>query len=274
MRTRRPSAGSNAIAAIGAAVSVYAPEIGAHQQWLVPNVFQVPEAPAWVSFDHTFGDRRFRPGSGPSSYYRWWFVGSDGLRRSVPALFLGKTRTVGEVELETPGTYRLEGEEASMPWTLLSIEGKQTWQPGTRQDFPQAAVVRSTVYFNKAASYVTLGAPSTMALAPTGDPLEIVFSVDPTALRAKTAFDVTVLASGEPVSQQAVLLYSEDGSAHDEAAVQCVTNGEGACELTTAAAGRYLLITERTGTESAVPGTDGYSHSVTITIEVQAAALP
>ena len=102
----------------------------AHQQWLAPSPhFQSGES-GWVSFDHTFGDVRFRPASGPGSYYSWWFVGPDGLKRNIPHLFLGKTRTVGEIELTEPGTYRLEAVEDLMSWTRIKVDGEETWAAG------------------------------------------------------------------------------------------------------------------------------------------------
>jgi len=86
-------------------MGAFVPLSHAHQQWLSPNTFFETTGSAWVSFDHTFSDRRFHPGFSPGSYYRWWVVDPTGSRRSVPHLFLGKTRVVGELELEEEGTY-------------------------------------------------------------------------------------------------------------------------------------------------------------------------
>ena len=243
----------------------------AHQQWLAPNfVFQSGES-AWLSFDHTFGDQRFQASSGPGSYYSWWIIGPDGLRRNVPHLFLGKTRTVGEIELTEPGTYRIEAVEDLMPWTLLKVDGKDTWQPGTRADFDGFDVERSRVYFNKSVSYVTLGSMSQSLLSGTGDPLEITFAEHPNDLRAGTSFEVRVLTFGEPLSDQEIRIFAEASKGHD-ANDKCSTNSSGVCEFEMASPGRYLLATSTEGTSADDDATDGYSHGYSVVIELKAAA--
>ena len=197
-----------AAATVGGLVS-FTGSSEAHQQWLAPSfVFQAGES-AWLSFDHTFGDRRFQPSSGPGSYYSWWIVGPDGLRRNVPHLFLGKTRTVGEIELTESGTYRIEAVEDLMPWTQIKVDGEDRWQPGTRANFDGFEIVRSRVYFNKSVSYVTLDSISQSTLAGTGAPLEIVFEDHPSELRAGDRVRVKVLASGKPLADQQIQMYSE-----------------------------------------------------------------
>ncbi len=258
-----------AVAAVAGLVS-FAASSEAHQQWLAPNTFFQSGESAWVSFDHTFGDQRFQPGSGPGSYYIWWIVGPDGIQRNVPHLFLGRTRTVGEIELTEPGTYRLEAVEDQMPWTQIELDGNNTWQPGTRADFDGFDVVRSTMYFNKSVSYVTLESMSESVLASTGgDPLEILFEDHPNDLRTGTAFRVRVLASGEPLADQEVRIFSEQSVGHD-ATDTCSTDENGVCEIALSAAGRYLLATNAEGESPEASPTDGFSHGYTVLVDVKA----
>ena len=239
----------------------------AHQQWLAPNFVLQSGESAWLSFDHTFGDQRFQPASGPSSYYSWWIVGPDGIRRNVPHLFVGKTRTVGEVELTDAGTHRIEALEDMMPWTLLSIDGEDVWQPGTRADFDGFEVERSRVYFNKSVSYVTLGSMSPSPLEATGDPLEILFEQHPNDLRAGTGFQIRVLASGEPLSGQAVRVFADSSQGHD-ATETCSTDAKGICEFVMAEPGRYLLATSAEGDTPGDEQTDGFSHGYSVVVEL------
>ncbi|MEM7284436.1 MAG: DUF4198 domain-containing protein [Pseudomonadota bacterium] len=240
----------------------------AHYQWLSPNFFVDSREKAWLSFDHTFGDQRFHPDSGPSSYYRWWIVGPDGLRRSFPNMYLGKTKTVGEVELTEPGTYRLEAEEAFMSWTLLKIDGKDVWQPGRRDDFTDSEVVSSRLYFNKSMAYVTLGTETDSVLEMSGDPLEILFSDHPNKARPGGSLGIRVMANGAPLANQEVNIFAEGGSGHDATDV-CTTDKQGQCRIRTKTTGRFLLATRRTLDEPQGDGTDGYSHSVTVMFEVR-----
>ena len=244
----------------------------AHQQWLAPNfVFQSGES-AWLSFDHAFGDRRFHSSSGPGSYYSWWIIGPDGLRRNVPHLFLGKTRTVGEIELTDPGTYRLEAVEDVMPWTQIKVDGEDKWQPGTRADFDRFEVVRSRVYFNKSVSYVTLESMSQSSLAGTGDPLEILFEDHPNDLYEGKGFQVRVLAFGRPLKNQEVRIFSEYSEGHD-ASETCSTDANGICEFEMRTPGRYLLATNTEGASPEDTATDGFSHGYSVLIELKTASF-
>ena len=242
----------------------------AHQQWLAPNFVFDPGDSAWLSFDHTFGDRRFQASSGPSSYYSWWIVGPDGLKRSVPHMFLGKTRTVGEIELTDAGTYRIEALEDMMPWTRIKSDGEESWQPGTRADFEGSEIVRSTVYFSKAVSYVSLKSTSRAPLASTGEPLEILFDEHPNDLRGGERFQVRVVAFGEPLANQEVRVFAEYSEGHD-ATETCSTDANGFCRLELPAPGRYLLATNAEGENSGDAVTDGYSHGYSVLIELKVA---
>ena len=258
-----------AMAAVAGFLTWVGPSL-AHQQWLAPSFVYQSGDSAWLSFDHTFGDQRFQPSSGPGSYYSWWIVGPDGIKRSVPHLFLGKTRTVGEIELTEPGTYRIEGVEDKMPFTLIKVDGEDKWQPGTRADFDGYEVVRSRVYFNKSVTYVTLESESDSLLEIAGDPLEILFEENPTNLYEEKGFQVRVLASGEPLTNQEVQIYSADSHGHD-AAETCSTDSSGYCGFEMSSGGRYLLQTSIQGDNSDNAVTDGYSYAYSVLIELKSA---
>ncbi len=239
----------------------------AHQQWLAPNFFSQDGDTAWLSFDHTFSDRRFHADSAPGLYYQWWVVEPDLRKRSVPFLFAGKTKIVGEIELTEPGTYRLEGEEPNMVWTKLKVDGKDTWQPGPRPAFEGQEIVESKVYFAKALAYVTLGASSPNVLGASGDPLEIVFEQHPNELRAGRGFKVTLSSFGKPVTEHKLQLYSDRSAGHDPTRT-CSTDAEGSCEIVPENPGRYLLRARIEGPTPDDPKTDGFSYSVSVMLEV------
>ncbi len=239
----------------------------AHQNWLAPNFFVSEAETAWLSFDHTFGDRRFHADSGPSAYYQWWIVGPDLKIESVPSLFIGKTKTVGEVELTEAGTYRIEAEEANMTWTKIKSDGEDTWQPGARGAFPGREIVESKVFFAKAVTYVTLGEASRSVLESTGDPLEIVFQDHPSRLRTTESFRLKMLSLGKPVAAQELRLFADQGVGHDPE-VNCTTDTNGSCEFVVEHPGRYLLTARIQGSTSDDPQVDGFSYSVSVMIEV------
>lgn len=239
----------------------------AHQQWLMPNFFSHDGDTAWLSFDHTFGDRRFHADSAPGLYYQWWVVEPDLRKRSVPSLFAGRTKIVGEVELTAPGTYRLEAEEPNMVWTKIKVDGTDRWQPGSRAIFEGREIVESKVYFAKAQAYVSLGPTSQAVQAASGDPLEIVFQQHPNELQAGRGFEVTLLSFGKPVAEHALQLFSARSAGHDPT-LSCSTDAKGMCEIVPENPGRYLLRARLEGATPDDPKTDGFSYSVSVTLEI------
>lgn len=259
-RTRIPLAWLAALAACLATSASLA-----HQQWLAPHAFTLSGESAWISFDHTFSDQRFQPDSGTGGYYSWWITGPDGLKKQVPFLFVGKTRTTGEVELEAAGTYRLEGIE-SMFWSKLIIDGETHWSPGTPEDYPDHEIEKSRYYFQKAVSYVTLESADKGALAPTGEPIEILFEDHPNEWREGKPLRIKVLSNGEPVAKQPVKIFTERTEGHDEEAV-CTTDRRGACKISAPGSGKILLMTNIEGEKPAPAGTDGYYYGITVLLE-------
>ena len=259
-------------AAISVGLLATAAPTQAHQQWLIPNFFESSE-PAWVSFDHTFGDRRFFADSAPGLYYQWWVIGPDQRKSSVPFLFAGKTKTVGEVELAEPGTYRLEAEEPNMVWTKLRVDGTDTWQPGPRAAFKGQETVESRLYFTKALAYVSVGAASAVPQGANSDPLEIVFQQHPNALEAGRPFGITLKSFGKPIAAQTLNLFSDRSEGHDPTST-CTTSTEGTCEILLEVPGRYLLTAQIKGPTPDDPDTDGFSYRVSVTVEVGSQPSP
>ncbi|MEM7219258.1 MAG: DUF4198 domain-containing protein [Pseudomonadota bacterium] len=245
------------------------PNALAHQQWLLPNWFIDSGDGSWVTFDHTFSDSRFRPGSGPSSYYQWWAVGPENLKESIPFLYLGKTRAIGEIELTKPGTYRLEGVENRMAWTRIKVDGEERWQPGTRADHVGREILTSRSYFNKALAYVTLGESSSVPASTNGDPLEISFGVHPNRIAVGKTIRFRTLASGQALTGQDIEVYTELGGAHDDPVSRCTSDREGWCELIFERAGLHLLVTSARGEYPPGSETDGYSHGVNVMLRVE-----
>ena len=239
----------------------------AHQQWLLPNVFSASGESDWVSFDHTFGDRRFHADSAPGLYYQWWYVGPDGRKRSVPHLFVGRTKIVGEVELTEPGTYRFEGEESNLVWTKIKVDGKDTWQPGPRKAFEGREIVESKIYFARALAYVSLESTTDTVRGATGDALEIVLGKHPNELTAGEALEISLWSFGEPVADHQVSLFSERSSGHDPT-LTCTTDAKGACQIVPPGPGIYLVTARREGSMPDDPELDGFSHSVSVAFEV------
>ncbi|MEM9291688.1 MAG: DUF4198 domain-containing protein [Acidobacteriota bacterium] len=239
----------------------------AHQQWLFPNFFTQSADSAWLSFDHTSGDQRFYATSAPNLYYQYWVVSPAQQARTIPSLFAGKTKIVGEVELTEPGTYRIEGVEPSLVWTKLKEEESETWQPGPRSKYEGQEILESKVYFIKALAYVSLGPVSPLPQKPIGDPLEIAFRAHPNELKANQKLEVRLLSFGKPVADQTLQLFSGGTAGHDPMLI-CTTDADGWCEFLPEKSGRYLLLARLEGPTPEDPEIDGFSYRVSLALEI------
>ena len=102
--------------------AVITPVLG-HQQWILPNFFYTNRESPWLGIEHTRGDQRFVPGQGPGIlllifYPKGWRMGRPS------SIFVGQMRTVAEMELTEPGTYRIETDPPAQYVAEIEVDGK------------------------------------------------------------------------------------------------------------------------------------------------------
>ena len=169
----------------------FLPRAHAHQRWVLPNFFvtDTEEDTVWLGFEYTLGDQRFAPslGPGPSMV---WVTGPVDERTTPSFVFTGKTRTVAEIELKKPGTYRVATEHPEIYWTQVVDGEKKRWLRMSRDRAAGKKIETSKRYWSKTLTYVTFRTETTGPLAARGDPLELVALDHPNAIRAKQPFRV------------------------------------------------------------------------------------
>lgn len=244
----------------------------AHQQWVLPTFFtnESQDKSVWLGFDHALGDRRFSPSVGPGPALLW-VVGPDDQRESPSGVHVGKTRTVGEIELTNPGTYRLEAEEPEAHWTQIKDGEKKRWLRAPHDQVEGRTIVKSKRYWAKAIAYVTFRTRTTGPLAAQNDPLELVPRDHPNDIRARKPFQLTVLASGKPLANRKVEVYADNSSGHD-AAFTCTSRSDGTCNLVFPDSGRYLMRVHNEIDATGDPKADAYSHTVFLMVAVKPSA--
>ena len=83
-----------------------------HQEWILPNFFYTDDESPWLGIEHTASDQRFVPRHGSGTVLS--IIHPEGWRMGQPSsIFVGQTRTVGEIELREPGTYRIETDRSA-----------------------------------------------------------------------------------------------------------------------------------------------------------------
>ena len=242
----------------------------AHQQWVLPNFFTAKsnDASVWLGFEHAVGDQRFVPSAGPGPALLW-VTGPDDELTSPSFVYTGKTRTLAEIELTKPGTYRITAEEPEAYWTKIKNGDKSRWLRAPRDRVVGKTIEVSKRYWAKAIAYVTFGQQTTGPLAVQGDPLELLPIDHPSSIRAGKSFRVRVLAEGKPLAGQEIKVHADASQGHDATAT-FKSRADGLAQLRLTRPGRYLLSVRNEIAATGDPKADAYSYSVYLMIEVKA----
>ena len=218
--------------------AVITPVLG-HQQWILPNFFYTDRESPWLGVEHTWGDRRFISGQGSGTLL--WIIHPEGWRMGRPSsIFVGQTRTVGEIELRDPGTYRIETDHPAQYLAEIEVDGKKTWVSKSKDQLSGKKIIQSQHRWSQTTTFVTVKEHTQGVLEATGALLEIVSVTHPNKIFVGKPFVVRVLSRGQSVSDQKVQVYSERDSGHD-ATLAAITNADGECEIIFPSPGMYLL---------------------------------
>ena len=217
--------------------AVIAPVFG-HQQWILPNFFYTDHEFSWLSLDHTWSDQRFVSERGSGTLLS--IIHPEGWHIGTSSTYISQTRTVAEVELREPGTYRIETNRPAEYLTQIEVNGKKTWVNKPKDQLPGEKIIQSEHKWFHTTTFVTVKKHTQSVLEATGVPLEIVPLTHPNKIFTGKPFVLHVLSRGQSVPDQKVEVYSEMDSGHD-AMLATVTNADGECELIFPSPGRYLL---------------------------------
>ena len=217
--------------------AVIAPVFG-HQQWILPNFFYTDHEFSSLGIEHTWSDQRFVSERGSGTLLS--LIHPEGWRMGPSSTYVGQTRTVAEIELREPGTYRIETNRPAEYWTQIEANGKKEWVKKPKDQLPGEKIIQSEHRWFHTTTFVTVKKHTQSVLEATGVPLEIVPLTHPNKIVVDKPFILRVLSSGQSVPDQKVEVYSEMDSGHD-AMLATVTNAEGKCELIFPSPGRYLL---------------------------------
>ncbi len=243
----------------------------AHQQWVLPNFFvtDTKDDTVWLGFEHALGDQRFVASLGPGPALLW--VTGPGDEVSSPSFaYTGKTRTVAEIELKKPGTYRVTTEEPESHWTKLAEGNEPRWVRMSRDRVVGKKIEVSKRFWSKSITYVTFRDRTSGPLAAQGDPVELVPIDHPNAIVAGKPFRLRVLADGAPLANAEIKVYGDASRGHD-ASMTVKSDAQGRAQLRFAKVGRYLMSARHEVAAKDDPKADAYAYSVNVMVEARAA---
>ncbi|MDX9998005.1 MAG: DUF4198 domain-containing protein [Phenylobacterium sp.] len=247
--------------ALGLAALLAAPSAQAHRMWMTPSATVLSGEEAWVTVDAAVSNTLFHPDHVPMRLDGVTVVAPDGSNQAPENPSTGKYRSVFDARLARPGTYKIVSTtEGAMASYKVGGETKRWRGPAAelKAAIPEgAAEVRITENQRRVETFVTLGAPTTDALKPTGRGLELEPISHPNDLVAGEPARFRLLLDGKPAAGVEVDVVP--GGARyrtDPGEMNLKTGEDGVVEITWPGPGMYWLEATARGGEATIPGAE------------------
>lgn len=205
----------------------------AHRQWLLPSTASVEGDAPYVTFDAATSEGLFDFDAQPIRLEGLTITGPDGQSVQPENAASGKRRSVFDLKLVKPGTYRAAIISATVMASYM-LDGEQKRWRGSESALAgaipaEATDVRISRTEARVETFVTAGEPTTTVLAPTGKGLELVPLTHPGENVMGTPARFRALLDGKPVAGLDITIVPGGGrfrSALNDMSVKTDANGE------------------------------------------------
>ncbi|MCC7267847.1 MAG: DUF4198 domain-containing protein [Caulobacteraceae bacterium] len=246
-----------ALAALAAALALPM-SAEAHRQWLLPSMTVLSGDDPWVTVDAAVSNDLFVFEHVPMRLDGLTIVGPDGAKVEPQNAFTGKYRSVFDVHLTKPGTYRIANAGVGVNANWKQGGETKRWR-GPASELSKAIPADATeVKINESVrrveTFVTAGAPTSEALKPTGVGLELEPITHPTDLYAGEAARFRLVMDGKPAAGVEVTL-APGGVRYrdDRGEMKLQTDAAGEFSVTWPTAGFWWLEASVRGGQSSIP---------------------
>ena len=194
------------LAGVIAAVAALALPLSAqaHRAWLAPTSTVLSGTEAWVGFDAGMSNGVFIPDHAAMNLAGLTIVAPDGSTVAPQNAMTGKYRSTFDLHLTQAGTYRIANVSGGVVVSYKQGGETKRWrgaEAAMAAAIPADATdVVATRSNSRTETFVTLGEPSTTALAPTGQGLELVPVTHPNDLAAGEAATFKLVRDGQPAA--------------------------------------------------------------------------
>ncbi len=190
------------LATTALAFGLAAPAVQAHSSFLVPSS-TVLSKPQWVTVDGAVGNDLFYFNHAPLRLEGLAVTAPDGSALQPENLLVGKLRSVFDLHLAQPGTYRIASASAGVSARYKDAAGQPKGFRGSAEAFAKevpadAAELTVSEAVSRLETFVTVGKPS--ALRPIGRGLELVPVTHPNDLFAGEAATFAFQLDGRPAA--------------------------------------------------------------------------
>ncbi|MCL6483569.1 MAG: DUF4198 domain-containing protein [Janthinobacterium lividum] len=231
----------------------------AHRGWMVPSSTMVESKDAWVTVDAAISDGLFEIDHQPLRLDALQVTGPDGAKVTPANTVTGRLRSVFDVKMEKPGTYRAAIVSQNV-MANYKQNGEQKRFRGNEETFKKdmpadAQEVKVTRTASRLETFFSNAETSMEVFKPTGLGLEFVPVTHPNDLRAGEKATWRFLVDGKPAANQAFSLVP--GGVRYRGVlgeIRQSTDAKGEITFTLPAAGMYYLSSTWPAVAPAVAG--------------------
>lgn len=255
--------------------------LSAHRMWMLPSGTVFSGTDSWATIDAAVSNDLFFFDHQPlhlDGVKVWQPDGSEGKLQNGAT---GRYRSVFDVELDKPGTWKVGTQMSSVmgSFKVDGVEkrvggrgGPRAGQPAplTVADIPANATdVKLTEMSSRNEVFLTAGAPTATVLKPTGKGLEFAPVTHPDELVAGEAAKFRFLIDGKPApGLKVTVIPGGKRYRNDEGAMNLMTGSDGVLTVTWPAAGMYWLNATASDAKTSVPRATERRMSYVTTLEV------
>ncbi|MGY0556328.1 DUF4198 domain-containing protein [Lysobacter sp. A421] len=247
----------------------FAPSAFAHKAWLRPSATVFSDVGSWVTVDAAVSNDLFYFNHVPLRLDGLQITAPDGSQLQPANPATGKYRSVFDLELTQPGTYKLAVvNDGLMGRYQLDGEAKR-WRGGPEAIPAGATDVQVSQRLGRVETFATVGSPTTTVLQPTGNGLELVPITHPNDLYAGETATFQLLIDGKPASGLEIEVVPGGTRYRDQQnQINLISDADGKFEVTWPEAGMYWLETTSTDQHTSVPEASERRLSYVATLEV------
>lgn len=230
-----------ALAALAAPLSAQA-----HRAWLAPTATVLSGSDAWVGFDAGMSNGVFIPDHAAMNLAGLVITAPDGSTAAPENMTRARYRSSFDLHLNQAGTWRVANVMSGVIVSYKENGEQKRWRGAEAEmaaAIPAGATdVSATRSDSRIETYVTLGAPTTTALTPTGQGIELVPVTHPNDLVAGEAATFKLVRDGQPAADLDVTIARGGTRYRDNPEEMTVKTGaDGSFTVTWPEAGMYWM---------------------------------
>lgn len=245
----------------------------AHKAWLQPSQTVIAGTSPWITVDAAVSNDLFYFNHVPLRLDHLVITAPDGSTVQPHNVATGKYRSVFDVELAQPGTYRLASVNTGLMARWQEDGKPRRWRGSVEKLATEVPANARELKVSETASrietFVTSGAPNDTALKPTGTGLEMVALGHPNDLFSGEEARFRLLVDGKPAAGLEVEI-TRGGTRYRNAQeeIKVTTDASGEFAVTWPEAGMYWLETGSEDNRTSIPQANVRRLGYVATLEV------